>query len=253
MKSQKAEEKIPHIIHQTWKTRDLPSMWIRLQKTWIENHPDWEYRFTTDAENRQFFAESYPWFLPIYDAYPLDICRAEAFRYFVVYHYGGVYVDLDFESYRPLNDLLEGQELVFAPEPPVHATRTPGLGRGFDRVLCNAFLASAVKHPFWEHLQRLLVEHQNDSNFLDATGIYLFTRVCNSYPDASSLTILESELLYPINYDQARVYSDPEQLRERFAPHSYAIHYWSGSWWRDALLESGRRRIKHAHRNDATE
>ncbi len=37
----------------------------------------------------------YPWFLDTWDAYPFDIERADAIRYFALAHYGGVYLDLD--------------------------------------------------------------------------------------------------------------------------------------------------------------
>lgn len=37
----------------------------------------------------------YPWFLDTFDGYPFPIQRADAIRYFVLAHYGGVYLDLD--------------------------------------------------------------------------------------------------------------------------------------------------------------
>jgi mannosyltransferase OCH1-like enzyme len=38
---------IPEIIHQTWKTTDIPSEMVAFQRTWTEHHPDWEYRLWT--------------------------------------------------------------------------------------------------------------------------------------------------------------------------------------------------------------
>ena len=46
---------------------------------------------------RDFIAKEYNWFLETYDAYPYPIQRADALRYFVVYHYGGIYADLDLQ------------------------------------------------------------------------------------------------------------------------------------------------------------
>lgn len=37
----------------------------------------------------------YPWFLSTWDNYPYNIQRADAIRYFVLLHYGGIYIDLD--------------------------------------------------------------------------------------------------------------------------------------------------------------
>ena len=37
----------------------------------------------------------YPWFLETYDGYPYPIQRADSIRYFVLHHFGGIYIDLD--------------------------------------------------------------------------------------------------------------------------------------------------------------
>ena len=39
--------------------------------------------------------EYYPWFLDTYNSYPYNIQRADAIRPFILYHYGGLYVDMD--------------------------------------------------------------------------------------------------------------------------------------------------------------
>ena len=60
-------------------------------------HPGWQYKFWTDDSARQFIAKEYSWFLQTFDAYQYPIQRADALRYFAVYHYGGVYADLDLQ------------------------------------------------------------------------------------------------------------------------------------------------------------
>ena len=37
-----------------------------------------------------------------------------------------------------------------------------------------------------------------------------------------------------------------EQILAHVTPQTYAIHHWTGSWWRDALIVSARRRILNA-------
>lgn len=49
----------------------------------------------TDDKSRAHIETHYPWFLATYDAYPYAIQRADAIRYFVLHHYGGIYLDLD--------------------------------------------------------------------------------------------------------------------------------------------------------------
>lgn len=55
----------------------------------------------TDAKSRELIATEYPWFLSTFDNYTHPIQRADAIRYFVLAHYGGVYIDLDDVSGSP--------------------------------------------------------------------------------------------------------------------------------------------------------
>merc|ERR1719253_552338 len=98
---------IPKIIHQSYKSlAELPAAWQHVPGAWRETHPDYEYRFWSDAANRALIEEHYPWFLSTYDAYPTGIQRADAARYFAVHHHGGVYADMDIV---PVSDMFCGR------------------------------------------------------------------------------------------------------------------------------------------------
>lgn len=45
--------------------------------------------------SRQFLEENFSWFLPTYDSYQFPIQRIDVLRYFLIRHYGGIYLDLD--------------------------------------------------------------------------------------------------------------------------------------------------------------
>lgn len=48
------------------------------------------------TENSRIFIEdNYNWFLPTYESYKYPIQRVDVMRYFLIRHYGGIYVDLD--------------------------------------------------------------------------------------------------------------------------------------------------------------
>ncbi|KAK9893600.1 glycosyltransferase family 32 protein [Cystobasidium minutum MCA 4210] len=101
-------EKVPRIIHQTWKSSSLPSKWNTLSKTCQSMHKDFEYKLWTDESSLAFIKEHYPWFLPTYLGYQFNIQRADAIRYFVLHKYGGVYLDLDVAT-KPIgvsNDVM---------------------------------------------------------------------------------------------------------------------------------------------------
>jgi mannosyltransferase OCH1-like enzyme len=205
---------IPRIIHQSWKVAKIPDRWLGFQETWRNNHPHHDYHFWTDDSNRDFVSKIFPEFLPVYDGYRHGVSRADLARYLVVSHYGGIYVDLDCESLRPLDDLLAGRTLVFGLEPQSHVAKPAVASRGFRRIIGNALFASEPRHPF------------------------VLTRACDSYPRPQELTILSSEVFYPLDH-----FLQSTEPGAKTALSSYSIHHWAGTWWRDTVLNNAWHRI----------
>ena len=105
-----AADLIPRIIHQT--TRDAAqatgnAAWADAHQSVVDLHPGYEIKHWTDATIRAFLKQHYPWFMRTFDAYPQPIQRVDAFRYFALYHYGGVYVDFDIGANKPFDILLK--------------------------------------------------------------------------------------------------------------------------------------------------
>lgn len=63
----------------------------------------------TDAKSRELIATEYPWFLNTFDNYSQPIQRADAIRYFVLAHFGGIYLDLDDVNPFPLPQWIHQQ------------------------------------------------------------------------------------------------------------------------------------------------
>ena len=228
---------IPRLIHQTWKTRDVPPEFQALQRSWIERNPGFEYRFWTDEDIGRFIAEEHPALLPVFHGYADPIARIDLARYLILRRFGGVYADLDFECLRPIDGLLEGRSFVVGLEPEEHGGLAKAVERGLPRILCPSFLASALGHPFWDHLLDRLVEARSCADVLDATGPFLLTRAHADYAGegAAAVTVLPPELLYPVTKDDCwsgRLF-DPV-FWERATRRAYAVHYWEGTWFRDA-------------------
>ena len=220
---------IPHILHQTWKSKKLPRSLARFRQSWLNTHPGWEHRLWTDEDNRAFLQKYYAWFLPVYDGYDKTIMRVDAIRYFFLYHFGGVYADLDLECLRPIEPLLENKQVIIGCEPPEHLTDYEGVG-GNSRILCNAFMASVPKHGFWEYVIHALPSCCDVSDPLSATGPFFLTKVGEAYEDKQLLSIESHETLYPLDKNKTGG-------RRRVQPaldHAYTIHHWRGSWWTPA-------------------
>ncbi len=174
---------IPKIIHQTWKTDDLPDDYSRYRKTVRRNHPDWQHRLWTDADNRQLIQDHYPWFLTTYDGYKHNIERADAIRYFILLHHGGVYLDLDMECLKPIDPLIEEGDLHFSllAGPAIHNT-----------VIGNALMAAPRGHAFFAYLTTMLPRlMKRDVTFSDVFN--------NTGPDMLTRQIRQCEHMFTFN------------------------------------------------------
>ena len=191
--------------------------------------------FWTDSDNRNFIREFYPDHLHVYDSYKKNIQRVDFVRVLYLYHYGGLYVDLDFECKRSNIPLLLNHSLVLASEPSDHAR-----SQKRNRMLCNAWMASTPKHPFWLAVLHEMHHrsHTHSDKVLLSTGPLLlddvFTMVYRQgFNDfLYSITILPSELIYPKIADADKKIKDPStiiQYQQRFQ-NAFAIHHWKNSW-----------------------
>lgn len=141
---------IPKIIHQTWKTLEVPEKWKESHEAWrlLEG---WEYKFWTDEDNRRLIDENYNWFLEKYDSYKFNIQRVDAARYFILHKYGGVYCDLDLVPVNDFNSFFE----AYQSHDVVLSKNRPGNDHG-SQNLTNAIMMSKPGSQFWVHVWELL-------------------------------------------------------------------------------------------------
>ena len=57
----------------------------------------------------------------VWRRFPTGVFRADTFRYMVLRVVGGVYVDLDVEALRSMDELIEGRTCLIGQEPAAHA------------------------------------------------------------------------------------------------------------------------------------
>jgi mannosyltransferase OCH1-like enzyme len=214
--------KIPAIIHQTWKSDILPWEECKSPKSSIpkekcertylkweiaynsvkEMHPGYEYLFWTDKTLKKFIQDNYSWFLDTYNSYPHSIQRVDAARYFLLYHYGGIYMDLDIGCKRPLDPLRQFNVVLPATNP-----------SGFS----NDFLMSEPGHPFFKALITNLTyyNHYYGTRYptvFISTGPYFLNHQYVNFKNRSDIAILPPHL-----------YAGPKNV-------TYLAHYTGNSW-----------------------
>lgn len=192
--------------------------------TWEAKNPNWERILWTDRSLLDFVAEFYPDFLPIYTQYPKGIMRADAARYMLLHHFGGVYVDLDCECIRSLDSLITEDRIVVSREPVSHEVEQVHW-RGLPYLLFNGTIASPANHPFWPHLLKYLEKSSHsEKDVLDITGPCIFTSAQLSFEDQKAFSIHDPYLFTPIDRD-----GKGDQTES-----TLSVHHWAGTWWQPA-------------------
>ncbi|KAF4595686.1 Mannosyl phosphorylinositol ceramide synthase SUR1 [Ophiocordyceps camponoti-floridani] len=131
---------VPRILHQVFHNwhqpgnETLPPDWQAARQTCLDLHPTWEHKLWTELASREFIRSEYPYFLDTYDGFKFPVQRIDALRYFLMRHFGGIYMDLDNGCRANLDPLLYYPAWV-----------TDG-GQG---TLSNNILGAEPEHPFW--------------------------------------------------------------------------------------------------------
>lgn len=165
-KSTFTKSKIPRTIHFIWYQNiysthnggsQIPAAISRAPELCRQFNPDFDIKVWNATTGREFFASEYAWFLPTYDGYRYPIQRIDALKYFVLYHYGGVYMDLDIACRRPLDPLL-----AF----PAWFPEASPLG------VNNDLFAAAPGHPILKRMTQSLEGHNKNWIFPYLTIFY---------------------------------------------------------------------------------
>jgi hypothetical protein len=109
----RATQKVPRVLHQVWKTHAVPADLQGYVDSWRRENPEWTFRIWNDTESLSLIKDHYPWFYKHIHHFKSGVEKADIFRYFILYHHGGVYMDLDMECLRPWDPLLQRHDETF--------------------------------------------------------------------------------------------------------------------------------------------
>lgn len=214
---------IPKKIHQIWLGGKVPDNYIRIMNTWLEKNPDYEYKLWTDDDIESLNLEN----IELYNTNKNLGVKSDILRYEILYRYGGIYIDTDFECIKNFDDLLyldlfSGTGHVVAPE------------------TYNGLIACKPKHG-------LLRKMIDDLNITDTTNYDKILAMCG--PHYFSKKIFEwiknnpdeKNVVFPTNF----FYSFPSSMRFKvrndnevsqnivksyYTDDSYCVHLWYTSW-----------------------
>ncbi|WP_432471599.1 glycosyltransferase [Amphritea sp. HPY] len=220
---------VPRIIHQTWHSSiDTVTKEKGDPYSWIENNPQWEYKFWSDDALRNFIKNEFPELIEIYDSYPNAVQRADLARYCLLSHYGGIYADIDTTCIASLEPIAGDTRVILCEEPVAHAE--PALLRGLTRLLFNGTMASPPEHPLWKELIRLCILMASNSHrdVLESTGPLLLSAAVEHWQEPQSISINSSHLFCPYNNTGNTDQTSPFGA---YGHKRISVHHWQGSWF----------------------
>lgn len=211
---QRVNEPIPKIIHQIWLgKKPIPTACLEYMKTWVSFHPDWQYYLWTDADVAQFNFYNRDLFEQAIN--PGE--KSDIWRYEILEQIGGVYIDVDMECVRPLDELHEMFNFYVGLQP---------LDTGYVQ-LGIGIIGACPHHPILKHAIQELRSQDPKLQIIVKTGPIFFTRIVCTHLIQHNL----GDIVLPASYFYPRGYNDLLSDRDAWlCSESYTIHHWAGSW-----------------------
>jgi hypothetical protein len=229
---------IPHILHQTWKSPQLPAPFSDFQASWRALHPGWSYKLWTDADNDQFVKTNYASWYDLYRSFDREIFRADMARCLYLHHFGGVYLDLDIEPLRPLTHLIAQHSCLLGSEPELHARKLWNK----LRLASNAVMASTPGHPFWLRMLNEIAHRARSTradNPVSTTGPVTLDAVYERWGKALGVHLVEPDAFFPVpDLDNTKLQLSAaltEHYRRMISLRAYptaswGVHHWAHTW-----------------------
>jgi mannosyltransferase OCH1-like enzyme len=207
---------IPKIIHQIWiGKKKTPPRCFPWMAAWKERFPGWTYILWTD----DMVASVHLLNTNLYIRSPNMGERSDILRYELLYQYGGVYVDVDFEPLDPefFEQLHERCDFYAGLLPPEK-----------DIVVANGLIGCKPGHPLMlDIINALKTSWYKDAEIVDRTGPEFMTTVLAESPNFTNglNVILPANMLYPFSWAQLE-----GDYKQWIKPETIAVHYFTGTW-----------------------
>jgi hypothetical protein len=182
----------------------MPDEFVFYGKTWEEKNPFWEMKLWMDKNLPKLINEK-----------SMELCNnyselSDLIRYEILFKYGGIYLDCDFECFKPIDELVKGLSIFASTEDNKH--------------ICGGFIGSIPKHPrikqLIDNIPDSLIKSEGKSSDLRIGPTFVTKNL-----KGTEIVILDKEYFYPYLPGQIEL---KRQLGKN--KKAYAAHHWAGSW-----------------------
>lgn len=209
--------RIPKIIHQIWLGSQFPEQFKSFQQSWIKYHPDWEYTLWTDKDVEAFGLEN----RKLYDNATNYGERSDIARYEILYRYGGLYVDTDFQCLKPFDLLHHCYDFYTGIELPAMAS---WLGK---IIIPNGLIGCIPGHPILKNCIQQ-IKYKTGTDTVRKTGPIPFGNSVLQLAGTSDTRDIAfpASFFYPID----KRFKSKKRWKEIVGSETFAVHHWAGSW-----------------------
>lgn len=228
---------IPKIIHQTWRSDSLPTVFQKIHDANKNINPGFDFKLWTHSPGPpdidEFIRREYPDIYEIFCKAQFGVQKADIARIAILHHFGGIYFDLDILCLKSLRSLIEfdSNNVYMALEPSDQTKRI----FNSDNVLCNAFIVTPPKHPLFEQALREmknLVSNHGDSVYkvFNVFGADLISKSMHFNDIKSQCKFINRKLIYPINdpkfTDLPSSVEEASMIKSGNYGNAYMVHFW---------------------------
>lgn len=210
---------IPKVIHYCWfGGTPLPRLAIKCIKSWKKYFPDYEIKEWNESN---FDVNIIPYTRDAYLAKKYAFVSDYA-RFWILYHYGGVYFDTDVEVIRPMDDIIvKGGFMGCEVDQGDNYSVNPGLG-----------MAVEAHHPIYKQLleQYVCRSFYLENGNMDLTTVVRITTdvlLRNGLFPCSDIQIIQGIIIYPVDYFNP--WNDALGKLEK-TQNTRSIHWYAKTW-----------------------
>lgn len=198
---------IPKIIHQVHLgEKELSEKEIGWQSTWRVYNPDWGLFLWDDISIQDLNIRNYDQFKRCKNYSE----KSDILRFELLYKFGGLYIDTDFECLRPIAPLIDNRDFVAFKQS--------------NGLVCGAFLAANKNNSLIKKLVNNIPSRElthGDKDSAHKYGPRYITEILGTK------NALDKKYVYPYSWFEKK--RSNENFKQT-CPEAYAVHHWRGSW-----------------------
>lgn len=222
---------IPKIIHYCWfGGKPLPKLAQRCIESWRKYCPDYEI-VRWDETNFELKCCDY-----IREAYAEKKWAfvSDYARFWLLYHYGGVYFDTDVELIKPIDDIVSRGPFMGL-EAGTREMPAPGLG-------IAAYPKMEIFHEILDYYSLLHFKREPDGTYKTVVTITKEILMRHGVIDGDSISNICGLYIYPIDYFCPLNYYTGEL---NLTSNSRSVHHYAATWlsWESREMVDIRKRI----------